>query len=292
MAGKEEPGLPQGITRKTRNVDGVQQPVTTAEGIPVFRVRVWDSTLKKQVERTIAGLEAAEALLTEYKETQRTRPGRLQAQRIRFVDVAARYVVAYKTKRDGSPRPKSSVAKERNVLNAYLLPALGQAWIGDLDLPELNECIRDLRLQNGKMASGNTKSTSAAVLRRMSPGRARNGSSPSIRRSSCGRDGALPYGGALSSPSIPQVLRLAEALDHVKPGLGDVAIVLAFTGLRWEEIVAVPADQVDLDGQWMRIDRTASESGGRRDIRDDLKTRAAERVVTIRTSPYRPFGGS
>jgi integrase len=36
-------------------------------------------------------------------------------------------------------------------------------------------------------------------------------------------------------PSIPQVLRLADALDHFKPGLGDVAIVLAFTGLRREE---------------------------------------------------------
>ena len=36
-------------------------------------------------------------------------------------------------------------------------------------------------------------------------------------------------------PSIPQVLRLAAALDLFKPGLGDVAMVLAFTGLRWEE---------------------------------------------------------
>lgn len=35
--------------------------------------------------------------------------------------------------------------------------------------------------------------------------------------------------------SIPQVVRLAAALDHFKPGLGDVAMVLAFTGLRWEE---------------------------------------------------------
>jgi integrase len=31
----------------------------------------------------------------------------------------------------------------------------------------------------------------------------------------------------------------------------------------------------------MLIDRTASESGGRRDVRDDMKTRAAERVVMI-----------
>ena len=31
----------------------------------------------------------------------------------------------------------------------------------------------------------------------------------------------------------------------------------------------------------MKIDRTASESGGRRDVREDLKTRAAERTVMI-----------
>jgi len=281
MAGKGKAELPKGITRKTRKVDGEQRAVLSADGEPVFRVRVWDSVLKTQVERTVAGLEAAETLLAEYTETKRTRPGRLQAQRIRFVDVAARYVVAYKTKRDGTPRPKSSVAKERNVLNAYLLPTLGQAWIGDLDLPELNDCIRNLRLKNGKVASGNTKSTSAAVLRRMftwareeriitvNPAlELRTGWGASLRR-------------RVVIPSIPQVLRLAAALDHFKPGLGDVAMVLAFTGLRWEEVVAVPADQVDVDGQWMKIDRTASESGGRRDIRDDLKTRAAERVVAI-----------
>ena len=31
----------------------------------------------------------------------------------------------------------------------------------------------------------------------------------------------------------------------------------------------------------MTVDRTASESGGRRDVRDDMKTRAAVRVVMI-----------
>jgi hypothetical protein len=84
-----------------------------------------------------------------------------------------------------------------------------------------------------------------------------------------------------SDPQHPQVLLLAEALDKFKPGLGDVAIVLAFTGLRWEEAVAVPATNVDLESQSMLIDRTASESGGRRDVRDEMKTRAAERVVMI-----------
>jgi integrase len=195
--------------------------------------------------------------------------------------VAARYLVAYKTKRDGTPRPKSSLAKERSCLNIYVLPVLGNAWIGDLDLPDLNETVRGLTLQDGSPASGGTKSTVAAVLRRLfgwareeriiptNPAlELRTGWGSSVRR-------------RVLIPSIPQVLRLAEALDHFKPGLGDVAMLMAFTGLRWEEAVAVPIGHVDLDGQWITVDRTASESGGRRDAREDLKTRAAERIVAI-----------
>lgn len=47
------------------------------------------------------------------------------------------------------------------------------------------------------------------------------------------------------------------------------------------EAVAVLIDSVNLDGQSMIIDRTASESGGRRDVREDMKTRAALRTVMI-----------
>ena len=179
----------------------------------------------------------------------------------------------YRVKRDGTARPKSSLAKERTCLNVYILPALGAAWIGDLDLPELNAPIRHLTLQDGSPASGSTKSTVASVLRRLfawareeriipvNPAlELRTGWGGSVRR-------------RVIIPSIPQVLRLAQALDLFKPGLGDVAMVLAFTGLRWEEAVAVPIGNVSLDGQCMKIDRTASESGGRRDVREDLKTR-------------------
>jgi hypothetical protein len=48
-----------------------------------------------------------------------------------------------------------------------------------------------------------------------------------------------------------------------------------------QEAVAGPIVNVDLDGECITIDRTASESGGKRDIRDDLETRAAECVVAI-----------
>ncbi len=272
--------LPKGITPKVRKKGTRLVPVVTEDGTPVYRVRVWEPVLKRQIERNVEGLDAAKTLLAEFNDAKR-RPGKLQAERIKFVDAAARYLVAYKIKRDGTPRPKSSLAKERTFLNVYLIPALGNAWMGDLDLPELNDTIRNMTLKDGTPASGSTKSTAASVLRRMfawareeriitmNPAlELRTGWGGSVRR-------------RVLIPSIPQVLRLAEALDHFKQGLGDVAMVLAFTGLRWEEAVAVPAGNVHLDGQCMLIDRTASESGGRRDEREDMKTRAAVRTVMI-----------
>src|SRR5271165_4315914 len=272
--------LPRGITPKTRTKNGKRFPVVTRDGTPVYRVRVWDAVLKKQIERTAEGLEAAKQLLEEFTEAKR-RPGRLTAERVRFVDVATRYLVAYKTKRDGTPRPRASLAKERSCLNIYIIPVLGNAWIGDLDLPDLNETIRGLTLQDGNPASSGTKSTVASVLRRLFAWAREE----RIIRTNPALELRTGWGGSVRRrviiPSIPQVMRLAEALDQFKPGLGDVAMVLAFTGLRWEEAVAVPIENVDLDGQWIKVDRTASESGGRRDVRPDLKTRAAERVVAI-----------
>lgn len=47
------------------------------------------------------------------------------------------------------------------------IPVLGNAWIGDLDLPELNDTIRGLTLQDDSPASGSTKGTVASVLRRL-----------------------------------------------------------------------------------------------------------------------------
>jgi integrase len=272
--------LPKGIAPRLRTQGGRRIPDLAPDGTPVYRVRLWDPVLKQRVERTAVGLDAAKKLLEEFQEAK-LRPGRLQAEHRRFVDVAARYLIAYRVKRDGAPRPKSSLAKERTCLNVYILPALGNAWIGGLDLPDLNALVRNLTLQDGSPASGSTKSMVASVLRRVfawareeriiptNPAlELRTGWGGSVRR-------------RVVIPSIPQVLRLAAALDYFKPGLGDVAVVLAFTGLRWEEAAAVPIGNVRLEGQSMVIDRTASESGGRRDVREDMKTRAAVRTVMI-----------
>jgi integrase len=272
--------LPKGITRKMRKQGTQSVHATDADGVHLYRVRVWDPVLQRQIERVVAGLDAAKELLAEFEQVKR-RPGRLQAEHVRFVDVAARYLVAYRVKRDGSPRPKSSLAKERTCLNVYILPVLGNAWIGDLDLPELNSTIRGLTLRDGTAASGSTKSTVASVLRRLFAWAREE----RIIRVNPALELRTGWGGSLRRkviiPSIPQVLRLARALDHFKPGLGDVAMVLAFTGLRWEEAVAVLVGSVNLDGQCITIERTASESGGRRDVREDMKSRAAVREVMI-----------
>ena len=70
--------LPRGIAPRLRSQNGKRVPDTTEDGTPVYRVRLWDPVLKRRVERTAEGLDAAKKLLTEFGEAKR-RPGRLQA---------------------------------------------------------------------------------------------------------------------------------------------------------------------------------------------------------------------
>jgi len=44
--------LPKGITPKLRKHGTRSMPVATADGTPVYRVRMWDPVLKRQIERT------------------------------------------------------------------------------------------------------------------------------------------------------------------------------------------------------------------------------------------------
>src|ERR1035438_9978893 len=112
--------LPKGITPKTRTKNGKAIPVVTDDGTPVYRVRVWDAVLKKQIERTAEGLDAAKQLLEEFNEAKR-RPGRLQAERVRFVDVATRYLVALQDQARRHPASQV-VAGQRAVVPEHLRP--------------------------------------------------------------------------------------------------------------------------------------------------------------------------
>ena len=78
MAKNTRRELPTGITPKLRTHGTRRVPVTTPDGTPVYRVRLWDQVLKRQIERTAEGLDAAKQLLADFNEAKR-RPGRLQA---------------------------------------------------------------------------------------------------------------------------------------------------------------------------------------------------------------------
>jgi hypothetical protein len=62
-------------------------------------------------------------------------------------------------------------------------------------------------------------------------------------------------------PSGPHAQRVCGGRGGAKRRRpDDVVSLMAFTSLRQEEAVAVPVENVDLDGQWITVDRTASES--------------------------------
>lgn len=272
--------IPPGISPLIRKGEQVH----TSAGEPMWRVRVWDPTLNKQIERHAAGLTKAKEIqddLQDMVSRSRGRGSGTNVQPVRFRDACVRYLKEYRTKRDGSARPLSSVHKEITYINCYLLPKLANAWIGELDLPDLYETIETMELRDGSMPAPSTKAGAASVLRRIFAWARYRGlitANPALE---------LPTGWGVTLrrkvlvPSIPQVVRLAEALDHFKPGLGDIAKLIAFVGPRWEEVVAILADEVDLEGQLIPIHLTASESGGRRDPREGAKTSAGVRTVVI-----------
>ena len=259
---------------RTRN--GKRVHATAPDGAPMYRVRVRDPLTHRQIERHAAGIDRAKEVVGELLNGKRSKGS---GDQVKFHEVCRQYLLAYKTKRDGTERPLSSVRKEVTYLNCYILPALGDAWIDKIDLPDLYDLVEAATLLDGSPASPGTKSGIASALRRVFAwARIRRiiDTNPALE---------LPTGWGSTMrrrvliPSIPQVMRLVQALDVFKPGLGDIAEVLAFTGLRWEEFVEVEANEIDLDAQLIPINRTASESGGRRDPREDAKTSAGVRVV-------------
>src|SRR5262249_59315804 len=80
--------LPKGITPKLRTQGTERVPVTAAAGIPVYRVRLFDPVLKRQIERAAEGLDAAEKLLGAVHEAKR-RPGGRPAEHVGVAGRAA-----------------------------------------------------------------------------------------------------------------------------------------------------------------------------------------------------------
>ncbi len=266
----------------------------TTRGVPVvdaatgrnkYRVRVYDPAKGGNIERIVVGRDEAkevERQLNDQKAAQRGTGRSILPQRLTLDEIAGDYLAAYAYRHTGERRSQASWRKERTYLETYILPALGDEDVNGLTGKRLNAFTRGLTLQSGESASDSTKTTAAGVLARVLKWAKAEG----LVRENKAEDMRKDWGGSVKRrtliPSLPQVEALASALDDLKPGFGDVCRVLAYTGLRWNELVYVPLHAVDLNRQRIQVLGTASESGGKREVRDHVgKTAAAMRTIVI-----------
>jgi integrase len=255
-------------------------------GQPVFRVRFVDRSDGKQKEREVAGRDAAEALLAKYKVHKVSKtPKRFVPARLTFDELAEPWLADHQFKLNGERRPYSSWHRDYANFFCYVLPTLGPTHIGAHSTLDLVKVIQSLHRQDGEPLAPGTRQAIATTLKAFYKWSTLHNYLPDNPAL------GLPnrWGGAAKRrvliPSVQDVLRLAAALDKVSRGRsGDLAIVMGMVGLRWEELVGLPrdSDHVDLDRRLIRIDRTASESGGRREIRMlAAKSRSAIREVVV-----------
>lgn len=203
----------------------------------------------------------------------------------------------------GELRPHSTFAKERNIIEAYLLPGLGpQTKLRSVTLQQLRAWIGGLTLldEDGERGSNpmmpSSKSTVSNVARLFFRDAQRElglPANPAVGLpSTWGTDTSARR---IIVPNLAEVEKLARALDESWPlpawandlygpegqGRGDIVRLLAFSGMRWEELAAMPADLVHRAEKLMDVRYTATESGGKRRWVDNAKTPAGERYLVV-----------
>lgn len=255
-------------------------------GEPVFRVRFVDRADGKQKEREVAGLGQAEALLAKYKVhkvSKTTKP--FVPVRLTFEEMVKPFLIDYKTKLTGEPRPYSTWHRAYAIFYCYLLPTLGPVRIGELSTLDLVAFIRGLTKQNGEPLAPGTKQTIASTIKAFYKWAMLHNYIAENPTNGLPSRWAAAAKRRVLIPSVQDVLHLAAVLDEVSnTRSGDLAIVMGLVGLRWEELVAVPRDDdhIDFETRTIRIDRIASEAGGRRELRMLAgKSRAAVRQVVV-----------
>jgi hypothetical protein len=281
-------------------VDG--EVVVNAEGEPMqarrqrrhpangelgWRIRTWDPRTRTQPESTFWG-SRDDAL----REMDRVGAGRAggapapaHASAVTVSDWRTQFLAAYAFKVkpakgfDGITRPYATWAKAKAVLQANLLPALGEHQkMRTVTHDMLVEAIGALQRKDGTGAlAPSSKTTVASVARSFFRDAVRAGvltASPAANLPTVW--GASGTGRGLLIPSILDVERLARAMDRSWPlprwaaglygpggeGKGDILRLMAYTGLRFEELAALAASAIHLTWHTIDVKPTASESAG------------------------------
>ncbi|WP_375425552.1 tyrosine-type recombinase/integrase [uncultured Friedmanniella sp.] len=217
------------------------------------------------------------------------------------------YSFAVKPTRDGSApgvlRPRATQKKAEDMCDTYLLPKLGDRKLRTITHDDLYETIAGLRKldkdgkRTGDPLTAATKNTVAGVARSLFRDAVRAGylgASPAALLPTVWDK--EPTRRAALIPSISEVEKLASALDLLWPlpkwaadlygpngeGNGDLVRIIAYTALRIEELTALDVSAVNLTMKTIQVRDVATESGGRREYRqDDAKSAASKRPLII-----------
>lgn len=265
-----------------------------------WRLRPQDPKSGRQLDRTFFGTydEAVVELSRFVEEREASVASALpSAKTVTVGGWAEAWLMRYKWKvpptrtQSGQRRNFPTLAKHKSVLSAYVIPSLGpDTKLHKITYDMLVEAIADLTLANGQTpASASTKATVVSSLSLMFRDAVRAGvltANPAA---------GLPtnWGPTRRStliPSLQEAQALACEMDkrpHTQ--LGDITRLITFTGLRIEEITGLRTSEVDFKRRTIWIERSVTESGGRRNINEHTKTDAGIRSVIILDQAVEPL---
>jgi len=258
------------------------------DGEPGWRLRTYDPRTDRQPEKNFYGsYEEAAIELERWRQelAAAAQPRRSDAHHMRLSTWAVQWLESYSWlvrpvgANPGVRRPETTWRNARSATLSYILPALADRTLASLTYHDCYDYIAGMRVDGGaREAAPATKATVASVLRIMLADAEKAGV---LRRNPAA---GLPTRWGRKKrriviPSLIQVEDLADAMDQIWPGRGDIVRLFAYLGLRWEELTALTWDHVDFERRSLFIEyaRPSSTSS----TQDAVKTEASERYAAL-----------
>lgn len=268
---------------------GGQQQVK--DGLLGWRLRPVDPKSGRQLDQVFWGSEQeASVALAELGKALAAKvgPSAAHAASVTVGEWAPVFLARYAWKvpatarQPGVKRPFSTWANMRDVLSAYVVPGLGaKTRLVTITHDDCLTAIGDLRRRDGEPVSAATRRTAVDKMRSLLGGAVKAG----LLTANPAEGLPSSWGEArdrLVVPSTADVTALSEAFTAIKqPVMADVVTVLAYTGMRWEELAALTVDDVDFDNSVISVEKVNTESGGRRQERGTTKTAAGARALLL-----------
>ena len=196
-----------------------------------------------------------------------------------------KWAVAPSKTQAGILRKSSGLSKHKNILRAYVIAVLGESVrLKRIEPSDLVALVADAHRRDGQPCTASTKQTIATTVRIMF----RWLKSQNYISMNPAENLSTYWGQATrvreSIPTLPEVKAAAEALDAAHPllNLGDAYLLMAYTGLRYSEMVGLKTTLVfPFHNPRIIVKETIVSSGGRKQTYLTTKTLAGERVVPL-----------